>query len=432
MSIYDILTIVAIFLLLVFSGFFSGSETALTASSKARIARLARDGHERAQRVSALKKQKEKLIGGILFGNNLVNILAASLATGLMISFFGEEGVLWATIVMTFLVLVFAEVLPKTYAISNPDRMALAVVPLIEFFIRIFSPVVMVVQKIVTLTLKIFGIDMSKVTHILSGRDELRGAIDVQAEEGRIIKAHRDMLGSILDLDELQVEDVMIHRKNMVMLDVDTPAQELIEKAIAATFTRIPLWQGHQENIVGVLHAKDILKAIRTAKQDIRKLNIRKIMSKPWFVPETTTLREQLNAFLRRRAHFALVVDEYGVLMGLITLEDILEEIVGDIRDEHDQLGIRTKKLESGAMVVNGEMTIRDINRKFELNLPDSEASTVAGLVMEIAEIIPFVGQTFKFRDLEFEVLARRKNQITRIKITPQNTANKKRKKRVN
>ena len=418
MSTYDILTLVAILLLLAFSGFFSGSETALTASSKARIARLAREGNERAGRVEGLKKEKEKLLGGILFGNNLVNILASALATGVLISYFGDEGVFYATLIMTFLVLVFAEVLPKTYAISHPDRMALAVAPIIGFFIWLFSPFIKVIQWIVKMTLKILGADMTNVTHILSGHDELRGAIDVQAEEGRIIKAHRDMLGSILDLDELNVEDVMIHRKNMVMLDVDVPAAELVEKVVAATYTRIPLWQGHQENIVGVLHAKDILRAIRTANQDIKKLNIKKIMSKPWFVPETTTLREQLNAFLRRRAHFALVVDEYGALMGLITLEDILEEIVGDIKDEHDPLGVRAKRLKSGAMIVNGEMTIRDLNRKYDLNLPDSEASTVAGLVLEIAEIIPFVGQKFKFHDLEFEITGRRKNQITKIKIT--------------
>jgi len=418
MTTFEIISLVAIVVLLALSGFFSGSETALTASSKVRIKHLGKKRKKRAQLVERLLEDKERLIGGILLGNNLVNILASALATGLLISIFGDEGVAIATVVMTTLVLVFAEVLPKTYAISDPDRMALKVAPAIDFFIRIFSPVVHLVQKIVGATLKVLGVDTSNVEHALSGHEEIRGALDMHHEEGRLIKAHKDMLGSILDLDEIFVEDVMVHRTNIVMINAEQTAEEIIDQVVGADFTRLPLYRGNRENIVGVLHAKDILRAVRKSGADKSDINIKKIMADPWFIPETTTLREQLDAFLVRGGHFALVVDEYGALQGLITLEDILEEIVGDIRDEHDRTASGVKRLKGGGILVSGEETIRDLNREYGWDLPDQEASTVAGLVIHEAEILPYVGQTFTIHGLDFTIRERRKNQITKIKIT--------------
>ena len=417
MTTFQIISLIAIVILLAISAFFSGSETSLTASSKARIKHMAKT-NKRAKLVERLLDDPERLIGGILLGNNLVNILASALATGLLISIFGDEGVAIATVVMTMLVLVFAEVLPKTIAIANPDRMALKVAPVIDFFTKVFSPIVFLVQKIVKFTLKAFGVDTSNVDHVLSGREEIRGALGLHLEEGRLVKAHKDMLESILDLDEIFLDEIMIHRKNMVILNSDEAAEEVIGQAIDKSFSRYPVYQGHQENIVGVLHTKDVLKAARGKGKTFADLDIKKIMTKPWFVPETTTLREQLDAFLARRAHFALVVDEYGALMGLITLEDILEEIVGEIHDEHDSKTKRTKKLKGGGVMVNGDMTIRDLNRAHGWNLPDDEAATIAGLVIFETEIIPYVGQTFQFHGLNFEIKARRKNQITKIKVT--------------
>lgn len=414
----DILTIIGILILLGISGFFSGSETALTAASKARINRLAGEGNKAAIKVAKLIEDRERLIGGILLGNNLVNILAAALATGLFISLVGEEGIAIATLVMTVLILIFAEVLPKTYAISKPERMALSVAPLIDVFVKIFGPIVRLVQKIVGGTLQAFGVDTSEADHVLSGHEELRGTLDIHLEEGRIYKAHKDMLGSILDLDEITLDEVMIHRKSMVTLNVDDVVPDLLEKAIEMPFTRIPLWQGERENIVGVLHARDVMVALKVAEGDLGKIKIKKIMKNPWFVPETTTLREQLKAFQKRRSHFALVVDEYGVLQGLVTLEDILEEIVGDIRDEKDKILPRIKRLKSGGIIVVGDISIRDLNRKYDWNLPDEEAATIAGLIINEVEIIPYVGQTFTLFGLKFEIKGRLKNQITRVKIT--------------
>ncbi len=415
----SIITVVSIVVLIFLSAFFSGSETALTAASRALIHRRAVDGEKKAILVARLIDNKERLIGSILLGNNLVNILASALATSLFINIFGEAGVVYATIIMTVLVLIFAEVLPKTYAISNPNHMAQIVALPISFIVKLLGPIVRTVQRIVRLTLHLFGIDISDQTSVLSPQDEIRGVVDLHASEGGIVKAHRDMLGSIFDLDEIMLEDVMIHRKNMFMIDASLPPAEIVEQVVESVYTRMPLWRDDQDNIVGVLHAKDILRAVKKNGGNFDIQDIEKIASEPWFVPETSTLQEQLNAFLARRAHFALVVDEYGALMGLITLEDILEEIVGEISDEHDDLPAGIQELKDGSVVVAGTIAIRDLNRQFDWNLSDEEATTIAGLVIHEAEVIPNPGQVFTIADFTFEILRRQRNQITALKIFP-------------
>ncbi|MFZ5608178.1 MAG: HlyC/CorC family transporter [Pseudomonadota bacterium] len=410
----------AILILIVLSAFFSGSETALTASSRARMRHLANEGDARAQRVEALMTHPERLIGGILLGNNLVNILSSALATSIAIRLFGETGVIYATLVMTAIVLIFAEVMPKTYAISRPDRVAVAVAPAIHWVVVVFSPVVLLVQRIVRLTLNTFKIDVSEKDDFLAPHEEIRGTIELHASEGGIVKEHRDMLGSILDLDEVLVEDVMVHRKNIFLIDAEQPSAAIVAQVIEAPHTRIPLYKGSQDEIIGVLHAKDVLRALSKPGATPETLDIAAIMSEPWFVPEGSTLREQLNAFIERKAHFALVVDEYGALMGLITLEDILEEIVGDIADEYDEDeadGISVEQ--DGTVTVEGAVSIRDLNRRMDWSLPDDEASTIAGLVINEARIIPVKGQTFRFFGFGFEILKRQRNQITLLKITP-------------
>ena len=414
----SLITIIAIVVLIIMSATFSGSETALTVVSRARIHKLASEGLLRAKRVLGLVEDKEKLIGGILLGNNLVNILASALATSLMINFFGDTGVFYATIIMTAVVLIFAEVLPKTYAISNPDRMALRVAPIIHATIWLLSPIVSLVRKIVNIALRLVGVDTS-ANEVLSAHEEIRGHIDLHTSEGGLIKEHKDMLGSILDLDQVYVEDVMIHRRNMLMIDVNEPLETIIAKVTRAPFTRIPLFDGSNENIIGVLHAKDVLRAYLRRGGDTSKLDIRKIMTEPWFVPETTSLREQLNEFQNRRSHFALVVDEYGAIQGLITLEDILEEIVGDIVDEHDRTPEGITLNDDGSILAEGTVTIRDLNRQFDWGLPDEDAITIAGLIINEAMIIPIVGQRFNFFDFTFEVAGRQRNQITSVRIIP-------------
>ncbi|MEN6541169.1 HlyC/CorC family transporter [Parvibaculum sp.] len=416
------LTMACIAALVGMSGFFSGSETALTAASRARMNRMAEEKNRRAKLVLWLTEDLERLIGALLLGNNLVNILASALATSVFISIFGDAGVLYATATMTAIVVIFAEVMPKTYAITNTDRFALAVAPLVRIVLWVFAPITVAVRFIVRGTLRIFGIDVSETTNVLSPHEELRGAINLHHQEGGVVKRDRDMLGGILDLADLEVADIMVHRKNMTMIDASEPNAIIIAQVLGSPHTRIPLWLDDPENIVGVLHAKDLLRAMASVNWDPEAVRILDIATKPWFVPDTTPLVNQLNAFLRAKAHFALVVDEYGGLMGLITLEDILEEIVGDISDEHDIERTRIRLQDDGSVIVTGTVPIRDLNRKLDWHLPDDEATTIAGLVIHEARAIPEVGQAFTFYGFKFEILRRQRNQLAVLRITPVRT----------
>ncbi|MEM6762715.1 MAG: HlyC/CorC family transporter, partial [Pseudomonadota bacterium] len=379
-----IATVGFIALLLVMSGFFSGSETALTAASRARLHKLEKDGSRRARIASRLIQSRERLIGALLVGNNLVNILASALATSALLRIFGDTAVVYATIIMTALVLIFSEVLPKTLAILRPEGFALVVAPVVRVIVFIFAPVTATVQRIVRLILRIFGVRADVIVEP-SARDEIRGTVDLQHAEGGLQKAERDRLGALLDLAEIEVSDVMVHRTRMLMLNADDPPQTIVKEALASPYTRMPLWKETTDNLIGVLHAKDLLRAVEAAGGDMAKVNVPSIAKPPWFVPDTTRLHDQLNAFLKRKSHFALVVDEYGEVMGLVTLEDILEEIVGEIEDEYDVVVEGVTPQSDGSVLVDGSVTIRDLNRAMDWSLPDDEATTAAGLVIHEA-----------------------------------------------
>ncbi|MEO1200122.1 MAG: HlyC/CorC family transporter [Pseudomonadota bacterium] len=414
-----ILTGLSILALLVLSGFFSGSETALTAASRAKMHQLAKNGDTSAGIVIRLIESKERLIGAILLSNNLANILASALATSFFLSVFGDAGVAYATLVMTALVVVFAEVMPKTYAISNPDRASRLVARPIRLVTALFGPIVLGIEAIVKATFRLIGVKIGSDQDILSAREEIRGAIDLHAKEGTVVKDDRDMIGGILDLRDLDLSDVMVHRTKMQALNAEEPAEKIVADVLSSPYTRLPLFRETSENIVGVLHAKDLLRALAAAGGDTAKVSISDLASTPWFVPDTTTVQDQLNAFLRRKMHFALVVDEYGEVMGLVTLEDILEEIVGDISDEFDIAahGIRTQA--DGSVSVEGSVPIRDLNRALDWGLPDDEATTIAGLVIHEAQQIPEPGQAFTFHGFRFQVTRKQRNRILGLKITP-------------
>lgn len=413
------LSLLAIFALLLLSGFFSGSETALTAVSRARIHHLERKGSARAKAVSWLIDRREQLIGSILLGNNLVNILASALATSVMISIFGTAGVAYATVIMTVLVVIFAEILPKTYAIRHADRVALGVAPAARGMVWLFSPISNTMLGLVRLILALFGVDRRDRGNIVSAADEIRGAIHLYTSHGTIIKHDRDMIESILELSEVELSDVMVHRKNMFTINAGEPAKTIIAQILESRHTRIPIWRDDPDNIIGVVHVRDMLRVLSDVGGNAEELDIATLASEPWFVPETTTLNEQLSAFRRRRVHFALVVDEYGALMGLVTLEDIIEEIVGEISDEYDEEEIEFRTLADGRCVVAGTAAVRDLNRAFDWELPEEDATTIAGLVIHEAQVIPNVGETFEFFGFGFEVLRRQRNQITALRITP-------------
>ena len=416
------LLILAIVVLIIISGFFSGSETALTAASRARINQLEKSKEKLAERagiVGILIRSKERLIGALLLGNNLVNILASALATSLFLSLFGEAGVAIATLVMTLIVVVFAEVLPKTWAISSPERFALAVAPIVRVIVSIFAPITSIISAFVRWLLARFGISVLEDQSVLSGADELRGTLDLMHEEGAVIKSDRDRVGGVLDLHDLEVEDVMVHRTEMESVDINLDNEELISLILQSAYTRIPLYDSEPENIVGIIHAKSLFRALSEVGNDASKVDLMEIAQKPWFVPVTTSLQVQLNQFLRRQSHLAIVLDEYGEVEGLVTLEDIIEEIVGDISDEHD---IDLKGVEpqpDGSLIVDGGVPIRDINRAMDWSLPDDEATTIAGLVIHEARTIPEQNQQFTFHGLRFLVLKKERNRLTSLKLVP-------------
>ncbi|WP_102108133.1 HlyC/CorC family transporter [Oceaniglobus roseus] len=416
----------AILVLLLLSAFFSGSETALTAASRGKLRAQADKGSKGAEKALRITEDNERLIGSVLLGNNLVNILATSLATALFTRLLGDSGVALATMVMTLLVLIFAEVLPKTYAITNAETAASRVAGPIQVVIRVFSPMVGAVRALVRGVLRLFGVNADPNSQILAVREEIAGALNLGHSEGVVEKEDRDRILGALDLGERTVEEIMLHRSKIEMIDIATPPGEILAQCLKSSHTRLPVFRGTQEEIVGVIHAKDLLRAMyalrRTGNGEdpFDGFDILDVAMKPYFVPETTTLDDQMRQFLRRHTHFALVVDEYGALQGLITLEDILEEIVGEITDEFDlNPAPPLKRTEAGDYIVDGGMTIRDLNRATDWSLPDDEANTVAGLVIHEAQLIPNQGQVFSFHGFRFEVAQRKDNRITRLKIRP-------------
>ena len=417
------LVVTVIVILLIFSGFFSGSETALTAVSRGRMHQMEMDGSRSARDVNALVANRERMIGAILLGNTFLNILASSFATWVLQAEFGERAVAIATAGMTVLILVFAEVMPKTLAIARTDRFALAVARPMRVIVSVLAPVVGAVQTVVWRMLRLVGIRQEESGELLEPHEEIRGTVDLHHKEGTVEREHRDMLTGVLDLRELQIADVMVHRKSMVAVDADLPCEELFEAVMAAEHTRVPVWRGSPDNIVGLLRTSDVAREYARHGGKCDHLDILSLMQAPWFVPDTTTLEDQLRAFRAQRSHFAFVVDEYGALQGIVTREDILDEILADIPEEHESTRGQIRKQKDGSYVVDGATPIRDLNRELDWHLPDEEATTIAGLVIHEARTIPEAKQRFAFYGFTFEILRRQRNQITAIRITPEKPA---------
>jgi Mg2+/Co2+ transporter CorB len=421
-----LLTAAAIFGLLLLSGFFSGSETALTAASRGKLRAQADKGSRGAATALEVTEDSERMIGALLLGNNVVNILAASLATALLAGW-GASGVAVATLAMTVLVLIFGEVLPKTLAITIPEAFAARVAPAIRILIWLFGPVITLVQGLVRGVLGIFGVRTDPGRHVLSLHEEIAGAIALGHSEGVMEKEDRDRLLGALDLSQRDVSEIMKHRSQIEMIDADRPPAEILGQVLASAHTRLPVFRKSDDNILGVIHAKELLRAmdrlLRAENGDwaaLRDLDVLEVAMPPYFVPDTTPLDEQMRQFLRRHTHFALVVDEYGALQGLITLEDILEEIVGEITDEFDVGEQRAvERTAAGDYLVDGTAAIRTVNRMLDWNLPDDEANTIAGLVIHEAQVIPEVGAAFEAHGCRFEVLGKEGNRVTRLLIRP-------------
>ena len=417
MSLEIALTIIAIVILIALSAFFNLSETGLTASSRARMHALGQEGNKKAALVNKLLSRPEKMIGTVLLGNTLVDVLAAALASSLAVTLVGDIGVAYATGIVTLLIVIFAAVLPKTYALAYSDNVALFVAPVMRIIIAALTPFTRMIEFIVRQILKLTPSTEDDAANILAAHEELRGTIDLGAKEGSVSRRDANMLGGVLDLRELEVADIMVHRTKMGTLSADDPPQAIIDEILKSQYTRGPLWKDEPENIVAVLHTKDLLAALGRAGWDPAKLDVMSFAQAPWFVPDTTSLKVQLNQFLKRKAQMALVVDEYGEVQGLITLEDILEEIVGQIADEHDTGETHIRPQTDGTVNVDGTVAVRDLNRHMDWNLPDEEATTIAGLVIHEAQTIPEPGQIFTFYGYRFEVLRKSRNKIAALRI---------------
>lgn len=419
MAIEIILTLLAIAVLLVVAAFLSGAETALAAVSRARMLALEGDGNPRAKTVNEMLAAPERIAGTVMLGNNLAKILASALATALFMSLFGAVGIVYAAVVITVLAVVFSEVLPKACARTFPERISLAAAPVMKILIAGLWPFTRAVELVVSTILSLPRARRDDAANALAAHQEIRGTIQLQTKEGAVAKGEAHMLGGVLDLGDLQVADIMIHRTKMEMVNAEDAPEKIVDEVLKAQYSRVPIWKDEPENIVGVLHTKDLLSALSEADWDIRKLDILSLASQPWFTPDTTYLKEQLNQFLKQKSQMSLVVDEYGEVQGLITLEDILEEIVGQIVDEHDtpETGIRPQA--DDTVNVDGSVPIRDLNRFMDWHLPDDEATTVAGLVIHEAQTIPEPGQVFTFYGYRFEILRKNRNKITALRVKP-------------
>ena len=413
----DLLGLIAVILLLILaSAFFSSAETALTAASDARMRQLAGKGNRRARLVERLRADREGLIGSILIGNNAVNVIASALATSVFISVFDDAGVIWATITMTVVLVVFAEVMPKTYALNNSDKYALLIAPAVRLVVVVLSPLSIALRMLANSLIR------KRETDETDREEELRGMIELHGADGDgDSRETQAMLSSVLDLNEISVEQIMTHRAGVKMIDADSDLESLLHEVLASPHTRHPVYSGNPDNIIGVLHVKDLLRALGQPGSDAPQGNgrglLQDIVSEPYFVPETTLLFDQLQAFRTRREHFAVVVDEYGDLQGIVTLEDILEEIVGDIDDEHDVDLAGLTAQPDGSWIVDGAVTIRDLNRALAWQLPDEDASTIAGLVLYESRAIPRPGQEFRFHNIRFRILKRDGNKVTSLRL---------------
>lgn len=412
-----ILSIVAVFFFILFSALCSASETAVLASSRVRLHHLAKK-NKNASIVLAIQSHIGGFIGAILLLNTWSNTILTALVTGILTYAFGAAGAVYAAIGMSVLITIYAEVLPKMYVYTNPDKVAMAFSPVFKPILTIMLPLTKTIELFAKSSLRLAGI---RVSHELSNTsaEELRGAIELHAGSSREAEYERAMLRSVLDLTSVEVTEIMRHRKEMFMIDVDLANEKIVEQVLKSSYTRIPIWKENPENIIGVLHTKDLLRALQTLKGNPEKLDIIKIATPPWFIPETTTLFSQLAAFRAKREHFALVIDEYGDLQGMVTLEDILEEIVGEIVDEHDIEIPGVRLSPDGSYTIDGTVTIRDLNRQFDWNLPDEHAATLAGLVLHEAREIPKVGYSIECHGFKLAVLRRHRHQITLVGITP-------------
>ena len=415
MNLFNLSLLIIIIILILISGFLSGSETAITATSKARIISKIKKGNKAAKYVKIIIDNKDSVISSLLLSNNLVNILASSLATAFFYNLFGVTGIVYSTLLMTFLLVIFAEVLPKTYAINKPTRTALRISPIIYFLNIILSPIVYLINKIVKILIRKKDLEDLKLLDEQS-EEELQGVIDLYETSNPDSEHEKEMLQSILTLNDTTVEEIFTHRKNIYSINSNLSFEEIIKKINESLFTRIPVWENNPENIIGLLNIRTLNIDIKSDLSD-KNVILEKVV-KPWFIPSSTNLLDQLVEFKKRKEHLAFVIDEYGELLGLISLEDIIEEIVGEIIDEIDAPEKKFSINSQGKIIAEGNQIIKDLYKEFDLEIPESESSTIAGYIMDIAKKIPLYGEIISDDNFSYKITSHSRKQILRLEIT--------------
>ena len=412
MSLADLpFVLLGLMFLIASSAFFSGSETALMAVDRWRIRHLSRK-IRRARLVEKTLKEPEKLIGTILLGNNLVNVAASALATSIAIELVGKEGVIWSTLIMTLLILLFAEITPKTVAAYYPEQMSILVVRPIHVLIKLFYPIVRVLSAVSNKLIALLRLEKSGFEPIL-GIEEITAMIQVGAEEGVLKKRDEEMLQAVLTLDRIPVESVMLPMRDVVAFEVDTPYEEVMAGVKKSEFSRYPVFQERKSEVSGFVHIRDLLRWTGTPGQ----FSLKKIMRPASYVPEGKSVRQQLVDFQKSRIHLAFVVDEYGEVVGIVSLEDVLEEIVGEIEDEHDRFLRRIQPQSDGSFLVDGSVSIRDLNKWLTWDLPEDGYQTIAGLVLTLFGRLPEMGEEVQWRTFRFQVEEMFEKAITQIRV---------------
>lgn len=406
--------------MIVLAGFVSGSETAITGASKAHLYHLAKKGDVKAKKVIALQEKMTTTIGTILVVNQMVVYFIPIITTLFAVKYLTVAETTIMQAITAILLVIYAEIFPKMLAIQFTSKYALFIAPFVSGVVVILNPIISILEYCAKLTLRIIGIKIGSGNFVNKSDEELRGAIEMHSSGGDEEELQKKgMLKSILDLEDISVNHIMVHRKNLRTIDASLPIEKIAEELMNCQFSRIPLWKDNPENIIGILKTKTFFRAMQINKGKFDNIKISNLMSVPWFIPETTHLLDQLNNFQKKREHFAVVVDEYGDLMGCITLEDILEEIVGDIGDEYDTVATGMKMQPDGCVVIEGSTPIRDINRQFDWHIPEEETATIAGYIMHELRKIPDIGQVYVLSDYKVEILRRQRNQIGLVKISP-------------
>lgn len=407
--------VTAIIALLIIAGLISATETAITATSPGKIQQLISEGSKRAKKLKVMLKKKEKIISSLLIGNSIANTLCTTLATSIFIELFGDDlGTLLSSIVMSFVIIVFSEVVPKAIAVAKPEKWSLLAAPALTVFMKVLAPIIALLNYVVRFTFFMLRIDKHSD---MSGADEVRGIIEHHHTEGNVVKDDRDMLGGILDIRNLIVGDIMIHRSKINSFNIDDDIEKIVKFVLESEHTRIPVWQGDPDNIIGILHVRDLLKKLQLKGGNISAVKVSNLLAEPWFVSEDALVTQQLQAFREGQSHLACVVDEYGELQGIITLEDILEEIVGQIYDEYDIGKNKIVKLSEQEYTIEGSVAIRDLNREFGWNLPEAEANTIAGFMINEMQRIPNKGEFLTYKNIKLVVKTKSAHRIKTVKI---------------